>query len=121
VIEPAKTAKAKVADVANTEQVDDVQTASTDPAVDQPVATGWVVQISSATSEDAAWSSWKAMQKSHKLLASLKVVVVKADLGAKGTFFRLRLQGFGDQQAAQSACGKLKSDGVSCFVAKVSG
>ena len=122
-IEPAKGAKAakdKLAELANTEQVDDVQTASTDPAADQPVATGWVVQISSATSEDAAWSSWKAMQKSHKILASQKPVVVKADLGAKGTFFRLRLQGFGDQQAAQSACGKLKSGGISCFVAKVS-
>jgi tetratricopeptide (TPR) repeat protein len=114
-------AKAKVADVASTQQVDDVQTASTDPAADQPLATGWVVQISSATSEDAAWSSWKAMQKSHKILASQKPVVVKADLGAKGTFFRLRLQGFGDQQSAQSACGKLKSGGVSCFVARASG
>ena len=120
-IDPAKAAKAKVADVASTEQVDDVQTASTDPAADQPVATGWVVQISSATSEDAAWGSWKAMQKSHKILASQKPVVVKADLGAKGTFFRLRLQGFGDQQAAQSACGKLKSGGINCFVAKASG
>ena len=118
VIEPAK---AKVADVASTEQVDDVQTASTDAAADQLVPTGWVVQISSATSEDAAWSSWKAMQKSHKILASQKPVVVKADLGAKGTFFRLRLQGFGDQQSAQSACGKLKSGGVACFVAKASG
>jgi tetratricopeptide (TPR) repeat protein len=118
VIEPAK---AKMVDVASTEQVDDVQTASTDPVADQPVVTGWVVQISSATSEDSAWSSWKAMQKSHKILANQKPVVVKADLGAKGTFFRLRLQGFGDQQAAQSACGKLKSGGVTCFVAKASG
>jgi tetratricopeptide (TPR) repeat protein len=121
VIEPGKVAKSKVADTANTEQVDDVQTASTDSVADQPVATGWVVQISSAKSEDAAWSSWKAMQKSHKILASQKPVVVKADLGAKGTFFRLRLQGFGDRQAAQSACGELKSGGVTCFVAKANG
>ena len=44
--------KAAVTDVAG--QADDVQTASTDPAPDAAVATGWVVQISSATTEDSA-------------------------------------------------------------------
>jgi tetratricopeptide (TPR) repeat protein len=83
-------------------------------------ASGWAVQISSATSEDAAWASWKSMQKNHNALTSLEPVVVKADLGAKGTFYRVRLQGFADQAAAQAACGKLKSGGISCYIAKAS-
>jgi len=82
---------------------------------------GWAVQISSATSEDAAWASWKSIQKSHEALAGMKPVVVKADLGAKGTFYRVRLQGFADQSSAQAACGKLKHGGVSCYISKANG
>ena len=83
-----------------------------------PLASGWAVQISSAGSEDSAWATWKTMQKKHKMLESLTPVVVKADLGAKGTFYRVRMQGYADQALAQSACGKLKAAGISCFISK---
>ena len=46
-------------------------------------------------------------------------MVVRADLGAKGIYYRLRLGGFENQSEAQGVCGKLKSRGVSCFVSKV--
>ena len=115
---------------------DAIETASTAPAVPvvpvkapskavaaAPVAkaSGWAVQISSASTEDSAWSSFKTMQKSHKVLGSVKPSVVEADLGAKGTVYRVRLQGFAEQSAAQSACAKLKAGGVACFVAKTEG
>jgi tetratricopeptide (TPR) repeat protein len=117
---PAKLSKPKAVVAAAPEVVvDDIQTASTAPVAE--VQSGWVVQISSATTEEAAWTSFKTMQKSHKVLAPLKPAVVKADLGAKGTFYRVRLQGFDNQQAAQSACGKLKAGGVACFAAKAGG
>ncbi len=79
---------------------------------------GWTVQVSSANSEGAAWQTWKKMQAAHKVLNGQAVHVVKAELGAKGTVYRVRLGGFADQTAARSACGKLKSGGVACFVAK---
>ena len=79
---------------------------------------GYMVQIASAASEDAAWSTWKKMQKRNKALQNLKPIVVKADLGTKGVFYRVRLHGFDDQNGAKSACSKLKSKGVSCFVSK---
>jgi cell division septation protein DedD len=60
------------------------------------------------------------MQKRNKILASQKPVVVKADLGSKGIFYRVRLTGFESQPNAQSACGKLKASGVSCYVSKAS-
>ena len=82
------------------------------------IQSGWTVQVSSASTEDSAWSSWKAMQKGHKVLAGQTAHVVKADLGAKGIFYRVRLGRFDDQSAAQSACGQLKAGGVSCFVSK---
>ena len=79
---------------------------------------GWTVQVSSATSEAAAWDSWKKMQGARKVLSGQTAKVVKAELGAKGTFYRVRIGNFADQSAAKLACGKLKSGGVSCFVSK---
>ena len=53
------------------------------------------------------------------MLGSMKPIVVKADLGKKGIYYRLRLGGFETQDEAKSACGKLKSRGVSCFISKI--
>jgi tetratricopeptide (TPR) repeat protein len=86
-----------------------------------PVVSGWTVQIASAGSEDAAWSTWKKMQSRFKVLQSQKPNVVKADLGAKGVFYRIRLGGYDAQDAAKAACSKLKSKGVSCYISKVGG
>ena len=81
---------------------------------------GWSVQLASAATEDAAWSTWKKMQARHKALAGKTPVVVKADLGTKGTFFRVRLVGFDSQGDASSACSRLKSKGVKCYISKAS-
>lgn len=80
--------------------------------------TGWTVQIASASSEDGAWSTWKKLQNRFKALAKEKPVVVKADLGAKGVFYRVRLTGFEDQDAAKDRCSSLKRKGVSCYISK---
>lgn len=82
--------------------------------------TGWSVQLASATTEDSAWSTWKKMQARNKVLASQEPVVVRADLGAKGVFYRVRLVGFDNQDDASRACAKLKSKGVKCFISKAS-
>ncbi|MGQ0484171.1 MAG: SPOR domain-containing protein [Hyphomicrobiales bacterium] len=82
-------------------------------------ANGWSVQIASANSETGAWSAWKKMQSRHPLLADAKPVVVRADLGTKGIFYRVRLGGFAGMDAAKDACRKLKAKGVACFVSKL--
>lgn len=84
---------------------------------DQPIS-GWSVQIASAATENAAWSTWKKMQARHKALAMKEPVVVRADLGARGVFYRVRLVGFGSQSDAGSECAKLKAKGVKCYVSK---
>ena len=58
------------------------------------------------------------MKARNKALASKDPVVVRADLGAKGVFYRVRLIGYDNQTDASSACSKLKSRGVKCFVSK---
>jgi tetratricopeptide (TPR) repeat protein len=119
----AKAAKLAAVPVKKVIEADDeVTTASIDKAEVAPAAvlSGWNVQIASATSEDAAWSTWKKMQKMHPILATKKASVIKADLGAKGTFYRVKLTGFADQSAASTNCSKLKNKGVACFVSKAS-
>ena len=90
-----------------------------EPPPEQKI-TGWSVQLASAVTEDAAWSTWKKMKARHKALAGKEPVVVRADLGTKGTFFRVRLVGFDSQGDASSECSKLKSKGVKCFISKAS-
>ncbi|MFT3986425.1 SPOR domain-containing protein [Aestuariivirga sp.] len=101
--------------------VEQVASADAAPAATEeaaPAVTGWTVQIASAGTEDAAWSTFKKMQAKYSVLADKKPVVVKADLGAKGTFYRVRLTGYDEQDGAKSACSKLKAKGVRCFVSK---
>jgi tetratricopeptide (TPR) repeat protein len=85
------------------------------------VSSAWSVQVASATSEDAAWSTWKKMQARYSVLKSKKPVVVRADLGAKGIYYRVRLGGFDDQKLAAKECSKLKASGVSCYISKTEG
>jgi len=88
------------------------------PAETSAPLKGWSVQLASAASEDAAWSVWKKMKARNKALESKDPVVVRADLGTKGIFFRVRLVGFDSQSEASGECSKLKSRGVKCFVSK---
>ena len=95
----------------------DAATPAAEPA-EAPKVTGWAVQLASATSEEGAWALWKKMQASKKVLNGKDAVVVRADLGTKGIFYRLRLVGYESQNDASRACGKLKSGGVKCYVSK---
>ncbi len=122
---PIKKPKAKTVEVEIEEPVDaepEVAAATPEPEVPAPAVeakpSGWMVQIASANSEDAAWSTWKKMQKRHGILKDLKPIVVKADLGTKGIVYRIRLKGFENQTNAKGACGDLKKNGVQCFVSK---
>ena len=86
-----------------------------------PVSTpvgAWAVQLSSADTESSAWMTWKNLQAKHSVLKSEKPSVVRADLGSKGVFYRVRLGGFEDQAEAKKSCARLKSHGVSCFIGK---
>jgi tetratricopeptide (TPR) repeat protein len=101
--------------------------ASEAPAVETPAEAatpaaadrGWAVQIASAVSEDAAWSVWKRMKARHKALSAREPIVVRADLGDKGIFYRVRFV-FDNKSDAGSECSRLKSSGVACFVSRAS-
>jgi len=56
-------------------------------------------------------------QKYPTLLASYRPMVQKADLGTKGTWYRLRIGPIADKTTATKLCGQLKSQGLpDCLV-----
>ncbi len=82
---------------------------------------GWTVQVSSQLSEDAAWKVWTKLQSKHKrLLKGEDPMVVKADLGKKGIFYRLRVHKLETKRAAAKLCSRLKRGGTACFVSRAS-
>ncbi len=81
--------------------------------------TGWLVQLNSQRSEDAAKAAWaKYKTKYSAVFSKTTPVIQRADLGDKGIYYRLRLSGYENRDKAASKCGKLKQKGLSCFVVK---
>jgi cell division protein FtsN len=80
----------------------------------------YVLQIGAYKSQADADAAWKAYKAKHAaLLASYGSDVQKADLGEKGTWFRLRVAGFSDRDVASALCDRLKADGGGgCIVGK---
>jgi cell division septation protein DedD len=89
------------------------------PALSTPAASGdYVLQIGSYKSEDEASSAWKSYKGKHAIASSYPESIKQVDLGAKGTWYRLRIGGFASKDAATGFCAKLKADGADCIPAK---
>jgi hypothetical protein len=88
------------------------------PAAAKPAASGgYVLQIGAYKSQADADTAWKAYKAKHAaLLAGYGDDVQQADLGEKGTWYRLRISGFADKDMATSLCDRLKADGGACIL-----
>jgi len=85
-----------------------------------PSVSGWLVQINSQRTEDAAKSTWSKLKRRHKkALGKEQAVFQRADLGKKGIYWRVRLSGFDGKSAAQKKCSSLKRSRIGCFVVRV--
>jgi len=86
------------------------------PAAQTPVShatgPGFVIQLASYKSEVDALAGFEQLRQRHgTIVGSLTANVVKADLGANGTFYRLHLGSFSSKQAAKTACTNLLAAG----------
>lgn len=78
--------------------------------------TYWL-QLVSLKSVDAAQSAAKVFAKKHpSVLGQLDINVAKADVGAKGTFYRLQFGAFKQKADAQKACAALKAEKQDCII-----
>ena len=93
-------------------------TESVAPSAAPPATGGGILQIGSYTSEADAGAAWIAYKAKHSaLLAGLTPDVKQVDLGAKGTWYRLRIVTT-DKSAAAALCDKLKAEGAACIPAR---
>jgi cell division protein FtsN len=77
-----------------------------------------VLQVGAYESEQIANGAWNTFRSRYGAVAEgLSPDIQKADLGAKGIWYRLRVGPFADRAAAASACEKLKAAGGNCLVA----
>lgn len=79
---------------------------------------GILLQIGSYKSDAEARASWQAFRSEHNAAGGYQPDVKQVDLGAKGTWYRLRMGPFPDKSSALEACRKLKADGASCLLAQ---
>jgi hypothetical protein len=78
-----------------------------------------VVQISSQKSDAEAQASIRALQAKYPhLLNSQQPSVQRADLGAKGVFYRAVVGPFASSSEANSLCNGLKAAGGQCIIQK---
>jgi len=82
-----------------------------------PVNGGYAVQVSSQRSEGEAQAAFRSLQaKFPRELASRHAEFRRADLGAKGVYYRALVGPFASAEQASSLCRSLKAAGGSCIV-----
>lgn len=91
--------------------------AATAPSTTQTSAKGWQIQLAASRAAKAARSEGERLKKKHAdLLGAYSVRVMRADLGAKGVFYRIRLGALPDRAAARQVCARLSQRGQGCLV-----
>jgi cell division protein FtsN len=90
------------------------------PAAAPAAGGAYVLQIGAFKSQAEADAAWKTYKTRHAaLLSGYGPDVQKADLGEKGTWYRLRIAGFADRDVASALCDRLKADGGGgCIIGK---
>lgn len=82
-----------------------------------PARGGYAVQVSSQRSESEAQAAYRSLQaKFPRELGSHRAEIRRADLGAKGVYYRALVGPFGSAEQASSLCRSLKAAGGSCIV-----
>jgi len=122
---PPKPVPAKPAPTQTAEAPPPPKPVPVQPAVEAPAATpapppagSGLLQIGAYKSEAEANAAWTAYKHKHtSLLSDLSSDVKQVDLGAKGTWYRLRIVA-GSKADASTLCTKLKAEGGDCLLAK---
>jgi sporulation related protein len=96
------------------------RTVSVAPQTSAPASTGGAgsyVQVSSQRSEGEAQAAFRSLQaKFPNQLGGRQPTIHKADLGAKGTYYRAMVGPFANASEASQLCSSLKAAGGQCLV-----
>lgn len=99
------------------------QPVKTPPPAGSAVRAGnseYVVQVASVRSQDDAQNVWNTINTKFNDLTSqgLYADVRRVDLQEKGIYYRTRIAGLADKDAASSLCNSFKARGQACFVTR---
>ncbi len=78
----------------------------------------WVVQMMASNNKKATEAAWTGLVKKYNVLQGQSHEIETADLGSKGTFYRLLAGAFSDRKDADRLCGDIKALGGTCLVKK---
>ena len=81
---------------------------------------GYAVQVASERSVAGAHASFRAIRsKFPNQLGGREPIVRRADLGAKGSYYRVMVGPLGSMEKAAGMCGRLKAAGCKCLVQRI--
>ena len=87
------------------------------PAAETSSSGGYAVQVSSQRSEAEAHEAFQALRaKFPNQLGGREPIVRRADLGAKGIYYRAMVGPFASMEEAAGMCSNLKAAGGTCLV-----
>jgi hypothetical protein len=87
------------------------------PAAPSVSGGGYAVQVTSERSESNAQAALQALQAKYpSQLSGRQPIIRRADLGAKGIYYRLLVGSFASAEEAAGLCSKLKAAGGNCIV-----
>lgn len=77
------------------------------------------IQLAALRTNEDATREWDKLRRAHmELLGPLSLNVVRADLGDRGTFYRIQAGPLADERAAKDLCHKLAEKKVGCLVVR---
>lgn len=80
---------------------------------------GYRLQLGSVRTSEAAKKQWDQLKTEQgDLLGSLGFTAERADLGARGIYYRIQAGPIADAAAAERSCNELKRRGVGCLLVK---
>ncbi len=116
---PAKAAApATVASTGGSGPINLTPGTSTQSSGPHVAAGGVLVQVSAQRSEDAARASYRGLQSRYpNILGPYQAAIIRADLGDRGIYFRVRIGPFSSSDATR-LCDDLKAAGGDCLLAR---
>ena len=82
-------------------------------------ASTYFVQLASLKSDASAHQEWARLRKAHPdLFGDLVLDVQRADMGAGGIFYRVRIGPFPNKATAQDMCWQIKAVKLACLVVR---
>lgn len=81
-------------------------------------ASAYRVQLASLRSQAIAEETWTALQAQTDVLQNRAHQIKRADLGERGIYYRLQVEGFAGFADAKALCSELSSQNIDCLVVR---